>query len=162
MAPLDWFFVVVLLGSTLLGAWRGLVYEVLSASGWVAAFFAAQWLAEDVGLRLPWHSENETLRYLVGFLVVFVAAVFAAGLLAWCVKKLIDTVGLRPADRSLGALFGAVRGIVLLLAVAVVGGVTPMHEAFWWQESQGAQWLEVALHGLRPLLPEEFGKHLPV
>ena len=162
MAPLDWVFVLVLLASTLIGAWRGLVFEVLSAMGWVAAFFAAQWFAADVGGALPWRAESDTLRYLVGFLVVFVAAVFVAGLLAWILKKMIEAVGLRPADRSLGALFGALRGMVLLLAVAVVGGMTPMHEAIWWQESVGARWLEVALQGLKPMLPEEFGKHLPV
>lgn len=38
MTALDWIFLVVSLGSLLLGAWRGLVYEVVSALSWVAAF----------------------------------------------------------------------------------------------------------------------------
>ena len=38
MTTLDWIFVAVLLGSMLLGAWRGLVYEVLSLLGWIVAF----------------------------------------------------------------------------------------------------------------------------
>ena len=45
MAALDWIFAAVLLASMLIGAWRGLVFEVLSVLGWVAAFFAAQWFA---------------------------------------------------------------------------------------------------------------------
>ena len=44
MAPLDWAVLIVLAASLLLGAWRGLVYEVLSVLSWIAAFVAAQWL----------------------------------------------------------------------------------------------------------------------
>ena len=46
MAMLDWIFLAVLLASMLIGAWRGLVFEVLSALGWLVAFMAAQWWAE--------------------------------------------------------------------------------------------------------------------
>ena len=47
MATLDWVFLGVLAISLLLGALRGLVYEVLSVLGWIAAFLLAQWLAPD-------------------------------------------------------------------------------------------------------------------
>ena len=50
MLVLDWICVAVLLGSLLLGAWRGLVYEVVSVASWIAAFFLAQWFAVEVGL----------------------------------------------------------------------------------------------------------------
>ena len=53
MAALDWIFAAVLLASMLIGAWRGLVFEVLSVLGWVAAFFAAQWFAADMAALLP-------------------------------------------------------------------------------------------------------------
>ena len=73
----------------------------------------------------------------------------------------MEAVGLRPADRTLGAVFGVLRGLVLLLAVAVVAGITPVHEAQWWQESRGAPVLAEVLKGLKPALPDEFGRHLP-
>ena len=38
----------ILLLSLVIGAWRGLVHELMSLAGWVAAFFVAQWLAQDV------------------------------------------------------------------------------------------------------------------
>jgi membrane protein required for colicin V production len=68
---------------------------------------------------------------------------------------------LRPADRTLGALFGVVRGLVLLLVVAVVVGLTPLREAAWWQESHSAPVLGSMLKSLKPALPEEFARHLP-
>lgn len=161
MAALDWVFLTVLVASLLIGAWRGLVFELLSLAGWVLAFFAAQWFAADMGALLPMGQADAAWRHVAGFAVVFVGAVFACGLLAWGLKKLIEAVGLRPADRALGALFGVLRGLVLLLAVVLVAGWTPMQEAAWWKESQAAPILHAALKGLRPALPEELGRHLP-
>ena len=161
MASLDWIFAAILLASMVIGAWRGLVFEVLSVAGWVASFFVAQWFASDMASVLPLGDSDGALRYAAGFIVVFVGAVFACGFLAWLAKKLVEAMGLRPADRTLGAMFGVVRGLVLLLAVAVVVGLTPLHEAAWWQASYSAPVLGGLLKSLKPALPEEFGRHLP-
>lgn len=161
MASLDWIFAAILLASMLIGAWRGLVFEVLSVAGWVVSFFVAQWFASDMAAVLPLGNSDGALRYAAGFIVVFVGAVFACGFLAWVAKKLVEAVGLRPADRTLGAVFGVVRGVVLLLVVTVVAGLTPLHEAAWWQESRSAPVLGGLLQALKPALPEEFGRHLP-
>ena len=161
MAALDWILIGVLVASMLMGAWRGLVFEVLSLLGWVVSFFVAQWFAHDVAAMLPMGDASDSLRYAAGFLAVFVASVFACGFITWLAKKLVESIGLRPVDRTLGAAFGVLRGLVLLLAVAVVAGLTPMHEALWWQESRGAPLLADMLRELKPALPEEFGRHLP-
>lgn len=155
---------LILLGvlgfSMLLGAWRGLVYEVLSVVGWVAAFYAAQWFAPQVGLWLPLDSVSEPVRYAAAFALVFVAAVFAAGLLASVVKRLIDGIGLRPVDRTMGAVFGLLRGVILLLAATVVIDMTGLKSSPWWQTSRGAMLLTDSLKNLKPVLPAQFAKYL--
>lgn len=161
LAIADWVFIGVLVFSLLVGAWRGLVYEVISVVSWLAAFVLAQWFAPAVAHWLPISSTNEALRYGIGFVLVFVATVFAGGLIAFVVKKLLAAVGLSPVDRLLGAAFGVVRGVVVLLALTVVVGMTPFKSAPWWQESEGAKLAGVALHGLKPVLPEDFGQYIP-
>jgi membrane protein required for colicin V production len=161
MAPLDWVFIGVLATSFLLGAWRGLVYEVLSVVAWVAAFICAQWFAPDVAPILPMGGAGEGVRYLAGFLVVFIGVVFAGGLVAWLVKKLVEAVGLRPVDRVLGAAFGLARGVLIVLAMAVVANMTPLRSADWWTESEGAAVATAALVQLKPVMPERFGHYLP-
>jgi membrane protein required for colicin V production len=161
MAALDWIFVAVLLASMLMGAWRGLIYEVLSLAGWVVAFLVAQWFATDAAAWLPLEGAQETVRYAAGFILVFVVALFACGFLAWLGKKLVEAVGLRPVDRTLGAAFGVLRGLVVLLVMVVMAGLTPLHQAEWWQESRGAALLSDVLQALKPALPQELGKHLP-
>ena len=80
MAALDWVFLAVLAASFVVGAWRGLVYEVLSVLSWVAAFVVAQWLAPDAAALLPVQRAPEAGRYAVGFVAVFIVVVFAGGL----------------------------------------------------------------------------------
>jgi membrane protein required for colicin V production len=161
MAALDWVFLAVLGASLLLGAWRGLVYEVLSVVSWIAAFIVAQWLAPDAAAILPMGGSGQAVRYAAGFVIVFIAVVFAGGLLAWLTKKLVEAVGLRPIDRLLGAGFGLLRGVVLLLALAVVVNMTPFRRGDWWSQSQGADLAMAVLKGMKPVLPERFGQYLP-
>ena len=42
MATLDWIVLGVLALSLAVGAWRGLVYELLYGVGWVVAFFVTR------------------------------------------------------------------------------------------------------------------------
>ena len=162
MATFDWASAAVVLLSLLIGAWRGLVYEVLSVVSWVVAFLTAQWLAADVAPHLPLGDVPEAVRYAAGFLLVFVLVVFALGLVSWLGKKLIESTGLRPVDRTLGAFFGLARAAVVLLAVTLLVTSTALQQRVWWQESFVAPWLVVGLEELRPLLPQEFGKYLPL
>jgi membrane protein required for colicin V production len=138
-----------------------LVYEVLSVLGWIASFVLAQWFAPEVADMLPMQKSDQTLRYAAAFVVVFIASVFAAGLISALMKKIISAVGLRPVDRILGAFFGVFRGLILLLALSVVVHMTALQESEWWLASKGGPMLMTLLKGLKPMLPEKFGAYLP-
>lgn len=161
MPVLDWVFAAVLLASVLVGAWRGLVFEVLSLLSWIAAFVLAQWLALDVARYLPMGGATEMVRYGAGFLLVFIATAMFGGLLASLLKKLMASVGLRPVDRVLGSAFGAVRGVLLLLLATLLAAMTPFKSSAAWQESQGVALSLAVLHGIQPSLPRELVKYLP-
>lgn len=159
MPALDWIFAAVLVLSMVLGAWRGLVFEVLSLLSWIGAFVLAQWLAQDTAHCLP--IANDTMRYAAGFALVFVVAVMLGSLVAVVVKKLAVAVGLRPVDRALGALFGSIRGVLLLLLATVLVGQTPIKSSLAWQESAGAEVAVSVLKSLKPVLPGDLEKFLP-
>ena len=94
-------------------------------------------------------------------MLTFVLAVFAWGLLSALAKQLVEVVGLRPVDRTLGAVFGLLRAVVLTLVVAVVVVSTPLHEQNWWTQSQAAPWLTDAVANILPALSMDWGRLLP-
>lgn len=161
LGALDWVLLAVVVASLFLGAWRGLVYEVLSLLAWVAAFLVAQWWAAPAAALLPMGNAAEPVRYAAGFVLVFIATLFACSLVAWLAKKLIEAVGLRPVDRVLGAVFGVVRAGVLVLVLGVVAQLTPVGSAAWWTESQSGPRIAEVIQDLRPALPERLGSLLP-
>lgn len=156
MAAADWVMVLVLLLSLLIGAWRGLVFEVLSLAGWVLAFLCARWWGASAGSLLPMKASNDAMATAIGFVMVFIAAAFVAGLVSSLCRRLVTSVGLRPVDRTLGAAFGLIRGLLVLLALAWVVEATALRESPWWRESAVAPLLRSGLQGIRPLVPEAF------
>lgn len=151
----------VLLLSSLLGIWRGLVYEVLSVAGWVVAFFAAQAYAGRMADWLPMAQFAPALRLAAGFALVFIATAFACGTVSWLIKKMVASVGLRPVDRVLGAAFGVARGLLILLALTVVVSMTPWHAKPVWRASPVAAVLTHGLGAIKPVLPIAVGQYLP-
>ena len=137
------------------GLLRGFVFELLSLAGWFAAYFAGRWLTPVAQPYLHIGAPGSTLNYGATFACVFIAALIVWSLAARLVRALIRATPLSAFDRLLGAGFGALRGLVVLLVVATVVGVSPWAQSAAWQRSQGAVWLNALLHGLRPALGNE-------
>lgn len=150
----------VLAISVIVGLLRGFVFEVLSLVGWIAAWFAAQWFAPLASPYVPIGVPGSALNLGAAFALVFVAALILWAIAARLIRLLIQATPLSVPDRGLGALFGALRGVVLLLAVAAVVGLTPAVRSAAWQQSRGAGVLAALLDGLMPLLPPQVASQL--
>lgn len=157
----DWALLALLALSITVGLWRGLVFEVLSLLGWVAAYIAAQAFAPAVAIHVPVGTPGGAINLAAAFAVVFVLALVAWALASRLLRLLIHATPLQLVDRALGGGFGLLRGAVLLLAVASVVSLTPASRSPAWQRSQGAAWLVTGLQTLKPVLPEPFAQRLP-
>jgi len=122
--------VVVL--SALAGAVRGLTFEILSLLGWVAAWFAGLWLGPLLAPHLPIGTAGSALNGIAAFACAFVVVLILSGLAARAVSALVGKTLLRPLDRLLGAVFGLLRGVLVLLAVAIVVSYTPAASSAAW------------------------------
>jgi membrane protein required for colicin V production len=161
MGVIDWTLLAILVLSVVVGLWRGLVFEVLSLLGWVVAYVAGQWLAPWVGQHLPVGTPGSAANHAAAFALAFIGVLIAWGLAARLVRLLISVTPLSLIDRLLGAVFGLLRGAVLLLAATTVVLMTPMARSPAWAQSHGGAWLTAALQDLRPVLPEAIAQHLP-
>jgi membrane protein required for colicin V production len=161
LAWTDWALIALLALSVSIGMARGLVFELMSLAGWVVAYFAALWFAPEVAPHLPVGTPGSALNHSAALAACFVGAIVIWSLLARLVRMVIAATPLTVPDRILGAAFGALRGLVLLLALATVVSLTPAAQSTAWKQSVGAQWLAILVRGLQPLVPPALGRWLP-
>lgn len=158
---IDWALLAVLVVSVAVGLWRGFIFEIMSLLGWIVAWVVAQWFAVDLAPHMPIGAPGSTLQLAVSFAFCFVAALLVWSLIAHGVRMLLRATPLSAVDRVLGGGFGLLRGALLLLAVAFVVALTPAAKSPDWRASHGAMWLNTAVHGLKPVLPETVARRLP-
>lgn len=91
--------------------------------GLVAAVFGVLfgiWFYGTVGYFLLPYVSSKAIANFIGFLVVFVIFLIAGALLGKLLALLFKWAGLTWVDRSLGAVFGFVRGLVIGVALVLV------------------------------------------
>ncbi len=160
MTWLDYAVVGVFAASLAVGAWRGLVREVLSILGWVIAFLAANLFAGPLGPAMPQAIPSPELRVAAAYLAVFVGSLMATTFVGLLLSKIVKAVGLGGVDRMLGALFGTVRGLLIVLAAALLAGLTSAPRQPFWRDSASAPFLTQAAQAFKPLLPQTFAERL--
>ena len=160
MTWLDYAVLGVIAVSVLWGLWRGLVREVISIAGWVLAFVAANLFAVPLAEVLPRAIPTPELRLLSAFMGVFIAALVVATLCGRLLSKLAKAAGLGGLDRVLGSFFGLARGLLIVLAFALVAGLTTVPRKAYWRESVSGEPLARTALALRPWLPQSFATRL--
>ena len=160
MTWLDYAVCGVFAASLVLGAWRGLVREVISILGWIIAFLAANLFAGPLGPAMPQAIPTPELRLAAAYLAIFISALIVTALLGLILSKIIQAVGLGGVDRLLGAIFGAARGVLIVLAAALLAGLTGAPREGFWRNSTSGPLLARAGLALKPLLPQTFAERL--
>jgi membrane protein required for colicin V production len=143
------------------GAWRGLLSEVISLLTWVLACVLGWFFAAPVSRLLSGVAEDEALRQLFAFVLIF-AVVFTLGLVAsWFLHKLFARRGVfRLANTVLGGFAGVARGGVIVVVVFLVAGLTPFPQRDWWRGSTMAPVFErVALY-IAGYIPRDIAQHI--
>jgi membrane protein required for colicin V production len=150
----DYAVMAVIALSALRGAWRGFVGELFGLVGWIVAFLVA---CRFVGRVVPWIPSNwpggEFTQWCLAFALIVIAVVFAAGVLNALLSRIVQVSGLSPVDRSLGLMFGLVRGVVLVLILVVLAGLTELPQQDFWRDSLLRPYAEQGIRELKPLLP---------
>ena len=153
MTIFDYAVLAILLVSILVSVWRGLVREILSLIGWVVAFVVANLYAQEVQALLPSVLGLPILRFIVAFLLLLLGTIFLIALINWAILRGIAAAGLDLADRGLGGLFGLARGMIIVLALVLVGGMTRAPQMNFWKDALFSHLAESAVDTILPFLP---------
>lgn len=156
----DYAILGVIAISVLVGALRGFIKEVFSLLVWSVAFLVAYHFSGDVAALMEDSVTLPSARTAMGFTGLFVAVLLVGGLMNYLLGRLVETTGLSGTDRMLGGVFGAARGLALVVAVLLVAGFTPIPADPWWKESQTIKRLLPLVSWSAGYLPESVVEHL--
>lgn len=152
----------VLLVSAIFAYARGFMHEILSIGGWIGAIFAtiygfpyAQPYARDL---IP----IQLAADLAAGVVIFVFTLFSLSFIIRAIAKHIQQSSLNVLDRSLGFLFGLVRGalIVCLAYLGVEFLITPQEQPTWLREAKSMPLILRGADGLRGMIPDNLESKL--
>jgi membrane protein required for colicin V production len=159
MTAFDYGVIVILLASLALGLWRGLIGEVLALLAWVVAGLAAWQFGPEIGPLIT-AIADPGLRVLAGYALVFIGVLIVLALVRLAVRGLLKVLGLTAVDRVLGVLFGVARGLLIVLILVAVGGMTSAPKQPWWTGARLAPPLETAVVAAKPWLPPEAAQRI--
>lgn len=117
LTVLDYIYVGIVVASTLWATLRGGVYETIATMSWVVAAIAARiaspWL--DNLLQLWFDLSESTVGTLVAsYFIVFFAVLMLVGFINQKLRDKIQGSIMNVTDRTLGVIFGIIRGLVVM------------------------------------------------
>lgn len=148
----DYTILGIILASALLGLLRGFLREVASLLMWILGFWVAVRYARPMGDAFRFIKNGED-RLIVGYAVIFVAVLITSTVAGMMLRKLVESSGASTGDRSLGALFGAVRGVVVVTVLILLGSAALAPQPKWWRESKLIPYATPLLNMTRRLVP---------
>jgi membrane protein required for colicin V production len=146
--------------SIVLGAMRGLVREVIALASWVVAVFVASAYGAEAASLFERHIANESWRALVAVVVVFITVLIVMSLIAMLASRLIKSAGLGAEDRVLGGFFGFARGLLLVVVLVLLAGLTGLPRQTVWKDAMLAAPLEKLAVIVKEWLPQGWAKHI--
>ena len=137
MTTVDYILIAIVLVSMLFGAIRGFLRESVALLGWLVGLWLAWRYAPLLEPYLGGSLTGTELQEWVARLILLLAAVIAAWIIGSLLGYLVQRSGLTlGVDRILGAVFGLVRGAVIVGFAVMLAQAALMQDEPWWKESK--------------------------
>ncbi|QDG78055.1 CvpA family protein [Labrenzia sp. PHM005] len=154
---LDGLLLVIMLISAVLAMIRGFVREVLSIVSWVAAAIAAFLLYERVLPYAKQYIAQDLVAMGASAAAVFLVTLIVVSYITMRISDFILDSRIGALDRTLGFVFGAVRGLLLVVVAMMFFNwfVQPEQQPGWVQNAKSLPILLSVGERLVAILPED-------
>jgi membrane protein required for colicin V production len=137
MTTVDYLLTGAVLLSMLFGSVRGFLRESVALLGWLVGLWLAWRYASLVEPYLGGTLAGTPLQVWVARMIVLLAVVMAGWLLGSLLSYIVQRSGLTlGVDRLLGAIFGLVRGAVIVGFAVMLGQAAELDSEPWWRASR--------------------------
>ncbi len=160
MTIFDFVVLIIFVISISISVIRGIVRETFSLAGWVIAYMVAKTFANDFVSMLPLSITGDSLRVLVSFSALFLSVLLVMSLITILASALVKTVGLGSVDRLFGAFFGFARGLLAVLLLVLLAGLTTLPQKPFWRKALLSRHLESGVIMTMPWLPHDLSRRI--
>lgn len=152
---LDGVLIGITLVSAVLAMVRGFSREVLSVASWAVAAVSAYLFYPLVLPYLEPHISSETIAKIAALAAVFFVTLIIVSLITMKIADFIIDSRIGALDRTLGFLFGAARGVLLMVvAMLFFNWLVPTNQPAWIADAKSKPMLDSLGMELIDLLPE--------
>ncbi len=154
---LDGILLLVILISAVLAMIRGFTREVFSIASWVAAAAAAYFLWGHVKPYVQRYVEDENLALGITIAGIFFITLLVVSIITMRISDFVLDSKAGPLDRTLGFLFGAARGLLLVIIAVLFLNffIAPDRQPEWIAMASTKPWLDSLGKDLMNKLPED-------
>lgn len=117
LTALDYIYVAVVVGSSIWATVRGGIYETIATISWVLAAIAARFVSPYLdGLLQNWFKlpESTVGTLVASYFIVFFVILVVIGFINQKLRDRIQDSVLSVTDKTLGVIFGIIRGVVVM------------------------------------------------
>jgi membrane protein required for colicin V production len=155
MSWIDLVILGVIVLSSLISLIRGFVKESISLVTWViAGVVAFRYFIPLADLLEPFVNSLTTRKWISGG-ILFIATLIVGAVVNFIVGQLVSRTGLSGTDKTLGVVFGAARGVLIVSMVVLLASLTPMPSAEWWQDSALIGFFQPLAEWIKGLIPQD-------
>ncbi len=158
MTSFDYAVIAVIGLSSLVGWWRGFMYELFSLIGWLAAYIVARTFSAQMLPYVPEAMGADSIRSAAAFATLFIVTLIVGALFAWFLARLAKFAGLAGMDGKFGAIFGMLRGVLVVIALVWLGGLTDLPQKPFWRDAWSSKPLQETALCAKDYLPEDAAK----
>ena len=155
---LDIGIIAVILLSAVIGFFRGLVREILSLLGWIISLWAAWVHAPRVAGLFASFITSPDVQKAAAFVSLFLICLVLIAVISHFICRIINGSALKSMDRTLGIVFGALRGVLLVAVFSILVQSSPFAQESWWLGSGLKDFFVQIAWYIISLLPAEVGR----
>lgn len=159
MVVADFIVLSIIVLSVVVSLMRGFVKEAMSLAGWLLALWISMTFSSGMAELFGDSIKDPTLRLLAAFICLFVLSLIVGAIINFFASQFVQRAGLTGIDRTIGGVFGLLRGVLLVTIIVMLLGLTTLPKEAWWDESFFMFRFEVIATWLKDLLPDDIARY---
>lgn len=157
---IDYTIIAIIALSVLISVMRGFVREVISLVIWIAAIAVSFIFYRYIAQLMVNIIHSDEVRLVISFVGLFIVTLVLGMLINYLIGQLLANTGLSGTDRVLGVIFGVARGVLVVVLLMMLVGLTPFSKESTWQESVLVPHFKPLEKWLSSFLPNSMRSHI--